>query len=212
MQTLFDGYHRFHRSRWLSERDRYRQGVEHGQHPSALVLACCDSRVDPQMIFDARPGDLFVVRNVANLAPPFREDLPWQETSAAIEFGVRVLKVPQILVLGHGMCGGVRALLDDPPHPHTDFIDDWVELARCACDRAARGEGRFKACEQAVVRLSLTNLATFPWINAAVAGGGLTLSGAYFDIRSGDLEVLQPDGAFVALPTASPRSGGAAPA
>ena len=157
------------------------------------------------MILGAHPGELFVVRNVANLVPPHEQDDAHHGTSAAIEFAVRILRVERILVLGHGMCGGVKMLLDDPPPVGFDFATRWMNLAKSAklaTSATEPPEARHKACEEATVRLSLTNLLTFPWVAERVDDKSLTLHGGYFDIRYGALYLLQPDGAF------SPASGG----
>lgn len=151
------------------------------------------------MIFDAAPGELFVVRNVANLVPPYAPDGTYHGTSAAVEFAVRVLKVPDILVMGHGLCGGVRAMMEGPPTEASDFLLPWIGLAAKAKQRAlARRDDanpRLR-CEQETVRLSLENLATFPWIASRVAGGAMRLTGAHFDIRTGVLAVMSPAGCF----------------
>jgi carbonic anhydrase len=173
-----------------------------GQQPRALVIACSDSRTDPQMIFNARPGELFVVRNVANLVPPYGPDDNPHGISAAIEFAVRSLRVGQIIVLGHAMCGGIRALLDGVPPEASDFVGPWVRIAEPARRRALRKprEQRHDFCEREGVRLSLDNLVTFPWIETAVESGDLKLHGAFFDIRSGVLERLEDDGNFRPIP------------
>lgn len=163
-----------------------------------MVVACSDSRVDPAMIFDAAPGEMFVIRNVANLVPPYAPDATYHGTSAALEFGVRELGVRHLIVMGHGMCGGIRALLDGVPAPLTDFVAPWIGLAAearrrvLACDPADAP----LACEQEVVRLSLKNLRSFPWIAERLAEGSLQLHGAHFDVRTGILALLQPDGSF----------------
>ncbi len=170
-----------------------------GQHPRALVLACIDSRVDPAMIFDAGPGELLIVRNVANLAPPYAPDAAYHGTSAALEFGVRVLRVPNLVVLGHGQCGGVQALLGGAPEAARDFVAPWMAMAAPARQRALACdtlEARQRCCEHEVVKLSLANLLTFPWIAERVAAGDLALHGAWFAIHSGELTLLRPDGAF----------------
>ena len=203
LKPLIEGYRRFRASEWPKERERFELTADHGQQPHTLVIACSDSRVDPQMILGAHPGELFVVRNVANLVPPFEQDDAHHGTSAAIEFAVRILKVARILVLGHGMCGGVKMLLDDPAPVGFDFATRWMNLALDA-KRATRNddapEARRKACEEATVRLSLTNLLTFPWVAERVNASSLTLHGGYFDIRYGTLFILQPDGSFIAAP------------
>jgi carbonic anhydrase len=175
---------------------------EFGQKPRALVIGCSDSRTDPQMVFNAAPGELFVIRNVANLVPPYGPDNQPHGISAALEFAVRVLKVPQIIVMGHAMCGGIAALLNGPPTEVSDFVGQWVRIAEPARARAmtAPAERRQDVCEHESVRLSLNNLMTFPWVAAAVDAGTLTLQGCFFDIRSGILERLGADGNFHPVP------------
>lgn len=203
LEPLIAGYRRFRDGQWPHERDRFQAVAEFGQHPHTLVIACSDSRVDPQMILGAHPGELFVVRNVANLVPPCESDEAHHGTSAAIEFAVRVLQVRRILVLGHGMCGGVKMLLDGQPSAEFDFATRWMDIARPAKLATAQvepPEARYKACEEATVQLSLANLMSFPWIAEAVAAEALSLHGGYFDIRHGVLSFLQPDGLFVEAP------------
>src|SRR4051794_21146964 len=137
------------------------------------------------MIFDAGPGELFIVRNVANLVPPYAPDTAYHGTSAAIEFAVRVLKVPEILVMGHALCGGVQALLEGPPADASDFIAPWIRIAEPARQRTlARADvpDRQLCCEQETVRLSLDNLISFPWVAERLASRQLRLQGAHFDI------------------------------
>jgi carbonic anhydrase len=199
LKPLIAGYRRFRASGWPAEREKFEQAAEHGQQPHTLVIACSDSRVDPQMIFGAHPGELFVVRNVANLVPPCEQDEAHHGTSAAIEFAVRVLKVRQIMVLGHGMCGGVKMLLEDEPPAGLDFAARWMRLAvdaKAATETIRSPELRRRACEEATVRLSLANLLTFPWVAEAVEQGHLSLHGGYFDIRHGVLHILTPEGEF----------------
>ena len=153
-----------------------------------MVIACSDSRVDPQTIFAAVPGELFVVRNVAALVPPYSPDVGYHGTSAALEFGVKVLKVARLVVVGHGQCGGVRAMAFGPPPQARDFIAAWVEIGRPAVEAAGEAqEGRQSRIEAEVVRLSLANLMTFPWIAEAVAAGRLVLQGYLFDVHTGVL-------------------------
>jgi carbonic anhydrase len=207
MDKLLDGYRRFRRNRWPERRRQFETLADKGQHPRALVVSCADSRVDPGMIFDAGPGELFIVRNVANLVPPFAPDGAWHGTSAAIEFAIRVLEVPEILVMGHALCGGVRALLEGAPAEASDFIAPWIALAGPARDRAlARTDvaDRQLCCEQETIRLSLDNLTTFPWIASRVAAGTLRLSGAHFDIRAGQLSILDEQDRFVTVPAQRP--------
>jgi carbonic anhydrase len=203
MDRLLDGYRRFRRDRWPERRRVFESLADNGQRPRALVISCADSRVDPAMIFDAGPGELFVVRNVANLVPPYAPDGAHHGTSAALEFGVRILNVPDILVMGHGLCGGVRALLDGAPAEAGDFIAPWIRLAAPALERArARRDmpDQQLCCEQETIKLSLENLLTFPWIEARRAAGTLRLHGAHFDIRSGELSVLGEGGNFAIVP------------
>lgn len=198
MDRLVEGYRRFRATSWPEHRDRFEALAAQGQRPHALVVACSDSRVDPQMIFNAAPGELFVIRNVANLVPPYAPDTAYHGTSAALEFGVRALGVERIVVMGHGLCGGCRALLDPPPAPVDDFVLPWVSMAAGARERALatglEGEDLLRACEHEVVKLSLGNLRSFPWIREAVDGGRLRLEGCWFNVMRGELARLGPGG------------------
>lgn len=199
MKRLLAGYQRFRAKGWSEKSEVFESLAEKGQSPRSLVVACIDSRVDPAMIFDAPPGEMLTVRNVANLVPPYGPDASYHGTSAALEFGVSILKVRHVIVLGHGLCGGVQALLaDSPGHTH-EFITPWMSIARPALVRArlcGTAEERQQCCEQEVVKVSLTNLMTFPWISERVGAGKLQLHGAWFDIRTGTLMILRPDGSF----------------
>jgi carbonic anhydrase len=199
MELLLEGYRRFRQTGWPERRALFEELAEHGQHPRALVVACSDSRVDPTMVFGAAPGELFVVRNVANLVPPFAPDAAYHGTSAALEFGVRALKVADVIVMGHAMCGGIGALLHGAPNPSYHFLGGWIAMAESARTRVLACtpvEQAQQACEYEAVKLSLENLMTFPWVRDAVRAGTLTLHGTYFDIRTGILEMLGPDGTF----------------
>lgn len=199
MKTLVEGYHRFRAKGWPEQRKAFEKLAKEGQAPKALVLACVDSRVDPAMIFDTAPGEVLTVRNVANLVPPYAPDAAHHSTSAALEFGVNVLEVRQIMVLGHGSCGGVRALLEGAPESAHEFIAPWMSIAEPARVRAlqcASPEERQEFCERQVVEVSLANLMTFPWIAERVKAGKLELHGAWFAIRSGLLLIRQPNGTF----------------
>jgi len=202
---LVDGYRRFLTDRYPQQASLYRELAESGQAPSTMVISCCDSRVDPSSIFSAGPGQLFIVRNVANLAPPFEPHGHYHATSAALEFAVTRLEVSTILVLGHGRCGGVRAYLDGlHEQPATrGFIDRWMSLLDPAWAEVMRSsdrpsvETRHQALEHASVRHSIENLLTFPFIADRVNAGRLRLCGASFDIADGKLLALDPDsGAF----------------
>jgi len=199
MDKLLEGYRRFRSSGWPEQRRRFEALADDGQRPQSLVVTCVDSRVDPSLIFDTVPGQMLSVRNVANLVPPYEPDIAYHGTSAALEFAVRVLKVPHIVVLGHGLCAGVRALLEGAPRDAQDFVGPWMSMASSARERAmiqATPEGRQRAAEQEVIKVSLANLMTFPWIADSVTSGALRLHGAWFAIRSGMLLTLQPDGTF----------------
>lgn len=200
MDRLIAGYARFRANGWPERRQLFERLAASGQHPRALVVCCVDSRVDPAMIFDAAPGELLTLRNVANLIPPYAPDALHHGTSAAIEFGVRVLEVPDIVVLGHGHCGGVHALLQGAPETARDFVAPWMAIAEPARERALRAaaspEARQQACEYEVIKVSLANLMTFPWVAERVQAGKLALHGAWFAIHSGALMMLRADGGF----------------
>jgi len=199
MHELLAGYRRFRRTGWIDQRANFEALATEGQSPQALIVAYIDSRVDPAMIFDAPPGQLLTIRNVANLVPPYQPDEAFHGTSAALEFGVRVLEVPQIVVLGHGGCGGVRALLEGAPPTAPEFIGRWMQIAGPARVQAMDAESTEDPqlrCEHEVVKVSLENLLTFPWIAERVAAGRLRLHGAWFAIRTGELMLLEADGSF----------------
>jgi carbonic anhydrase len=195
--ALLAGYRRFRHHRWSRERDRWHRLAE-GQTPKVMVIACSDSRVDPATIFDTSPGAMFVVRNVANLVPPFEPGGGRHGVSAALEFAVTQLEVPEIVVLGHAQCGGVDAALSrrfEHALPGAGgFIAHWIDLLDEARDRiiAEHGDGSEgrHALELETVRLSLENLRSFPWISEREAAGTLTLHGAYFAIADGRLHLL----------------------
>lgn len=175
--------------------------LEYGQHPTALMIACSDSRVDPALLVDAAPGDLFVVRNVANLVPPYNLNDTYQSIGAAIEYAVRDLKVGHIIVMGHAHCGGIKALLNSVSgqKPERDFIGNWVSIAEDACDLYIKPASGLKKMsllqlkeypylvERAAVENSLKNLLSYPWLNIAVLEGRLKLHGWWFDLETGDL-------------------------
>jgi len=199
---LLAGYRRFRAGSWQQQRRRFEQLADQGQQPQALVLGCIDSRADPATIFDTVPGQMLTVRNVANLAPPYAPDVAYHGTSAALEFAVRVLQVPHIVVLGHGLCGGVRVLLEGAPREVQDFVAPWMSMAASVREhvlQCAGAEERQRKAELEVVKLSLANLMTFPWIAERVATGSLGIHGAWFAIRSGELMLLQSDGTFQAV-------------
>jgi carbonic anhydrase len=194
IDTLIRGYRRFRETGWARERERW-SALAEGQSPKAMVIACSDSRVDPSQIFDSGPGEMFVVRNVAALVPPYETSAGHHGVSAALEFAVTQLQVEEIVVMGHGFCGGCAAALtgqfDDSAHGEGHFIADWIEMLREARDRvrASRGED-FRAMELEGVKVSLANLRTFPWVREREADGRLRLHGAYFAIADGVLHLL----------------------
>jgi carbonic anhydrase len=198
MERLIEGYRRFRATQWPERRASFEALAQHGQSPRAMVIACSDSRVDPAMIFASGPGELFVIRNVANLVPPYAPDGEPHATSAALEFAIRILEVPDLIVMGHAMCGGIRALLEGSPPPVGDFLGPWMRIAEPAKRRAlaCTTADRQTACEEEAVKVSVENLLTFPWIAERVNSARLGLHGAIFDIRSGFLSVLQADGKF----------------
>jgi len=185
--------------RYASESDRYRKLAREGQTPETMVIACCDSRAAPETIFDCGPGELFVVRNVANLVPPYEPDDKHHATSAALEFAVQSLKVKHIVVLGHGRCGGIKAALDPsaPPLSPGDFIGKWMGLVAPAAEAVANntmmtpGE-RQTALERISIRYSLANLRSFPCVSILEGKGKLSLHGAWFDISTGELWAMNP--------------------
>lgn len=202
MKKLLEGYQRFREKGWPEQSTVFESLARNGQSPDSLVITCVDSRVDPAMIFDAGPGEMLTVRNVANLVPPYAPDSAYHGTSAAVEFGVRVLEVKHVIVLGHGLCGGVKSLLVNQPDNAHEFIATWMSIAGPARDRAMQLTGdaeRQRRCEHEVIRVSIANLLTFPWVTERVKAAKLKLHGAWFDIEKGELMVLQPDGTF-ALP------------
>lgn len=195
--SLLDGYRNFMSGRYAHERDRYRSLAEDGQNPKILVVACCDSRSAPETIFDAGPGELFVVRNVANMVPPYEPDGQFHATSAALEFAVQVLKVSDIVVMGHGRCGGIRAALDPNAEPLSpgDFIGRWMALLRPAAEQIQSNDvmtaaERQTALERVSIRNSIDNLRTFPDIKALEDAGSLKLHGSWFDISTGELWIM----------------------
>ena len=200
---LVSGYRRFRNQGWSGQRERWAE-LSEGQSPKVMVIACSDSRVDPAIIFDTSPGEIFAVRNVANLVPPFEEGGGRHGVSAALEFAVTQLEVPEIVVLGHGSCGGVHAALSqrfENAEPGAGgFIAHWIDLLDDARDRivAEHGTGpeAVRALELETVRVSIANLRTFPFVPEREAAGTLSIRGAYFAIADGVLHVMDESGAF----------------
>ena len=195
---MLDGYRRFRGNDWMRQKDRWSE-LRDGQSPRVMVIACSDSRVDPAQIFDTDPGEIFVVRNVAALVPPFETTPGRHGVSAALEFAVQVLKVDEIVVMGHGRCGGCKVALSqelrDAPPGEGGFIANWIDLLDDARDRVARehgidGRDAERAMEQEGVKVSLANLRTFPCVRQKERDGELTLHGALFAISDGILHLL----------------------
>ena len=194
-QRLIDGYNAFAAGRLQSEQDRYRQLAEVGQNPEICVIGCCDSRVSPEVIFDARPGELFVIRNIGNLVPPYTPDGAQRAVSAALEFAVQALKVKHIVVLGHAQCGGIRAFAEEAaPLSPGDFIGNWMAMIAPAAKAVGpRGDGPLEGyltkLEQASAVKTIDNLMTFPWVKMLAESGKLALHAAYFGVATGTLSI-----------------------
>ncbi len=201
--SLVEGYENFLHGRLTAERARYRKLAEKGQTPRVMLIGCCDSRVAPEAIFDAHPGEMFVVRNVAALVPPYRPNDDYHGTSAALEFAVMGLRVDHIVVMGHAQCGGVSAYAVNEADPYQrplspgDFIGSWMKLIAPAAERlggvpnapdvAFKERLAFEA-----IRQSLANLRTFPCVRTLESKGRLSLHGAYFGVADGRLLALDP--------------------
>jgi carbonic anhydrase len=198
LTQLIEGYRRFREKDWARERERWSE-LSEGQSPQVMILSCADSRVDPAQIFDTRPGEMFVARNIAGLAPPYETTGGYHGVSAALEFAVTQLNVGEIIVMGHGLCGGCAAALtgkfNDTEHGEGHFISDWVRML----DEASRkvrarhselDEAAYTDMEREAVKVSLANLRTFPWIAEREEAGELSLHGAHFSISEGRLYIL----------------------
>jgi carbonic anhydrase len=206
-QRLIDGYTAFRAARLPTEQSRLRELAEDGQKPETMIIGCCDSRVSPEVIFDASPGELFVTRNVANLVPPYTPDGAQRAVSAALEFAVQALRVKNIVVLGHARCGGIKAYAEQAePLSPGDFIGNWMALIEPAAREAGpprpgeTDESFLRRLEQAAIKHTIRNLLTFPCVSILVERGKLKLHGAYFGVATGQLSVLdQATGQFHTL-------------
>lgn len=196
--NFISGFRRFQEKYFSEDRNLFEQ-LQQGQRPKALIVACADSRVDPALLTGAEPGDMFVVRNVANLVPPYQPDGDFDSVAAALEFGVRSLEVEHIIVLGHAQCGGIHALMSGTGSDG-EFIGKWVGIAQRARERVLAElpnkptNLQDRACEQAAILVSLENLLTYPWIAERVAVGAMHLHGWYFDMADGSLLQYNPVG------------------
>lgn len=190
--------------RYAREKDRIRDLAEEGQNPTTMIIACCDSRAAPEMIFDAGPGELFVLRNVANLVPTYQPDGGQHGTSAAIEFAVKALSIANVVIMGHGRCGGIKAALNPGSKPldSGDFIGKWMNMLGELPDQLVQNDlmtpgERQTALERISIRNSIRNLRTFPYVAALEAEGKLAVHGAWFDISTGELWVMDANGDFI---------------
>lgn len=196
---LIEGFRRFREQHFAEDDALYRQLATDGQSPRILVVACCDARVDPAIVLDSAPGDLFVIRNVANLVPPAESRNSGRHgTSAALEFGVRNLGVEHIIVLGHAQCGGIRSLFSGSGGETDSYISSWMRMAEEVHDEVLRDlpgatqQQQQMACEKRAILVSLGNLMTFPWVRERVENGTLALHGWYFDIEHGEMQQYNP--------------------
>jgi carbonic anhydrase len=208
-RALLEGYKRFRTHGYAQQRDRWDALALDGQDPKVMVIACSDSRVDPSAIFDTGPGQMFVVRNVANLVPQYEPDGGRHGVSAALEFAVEHLKVHHIIVMGHAQCGGIKAALRPESLRAGSFISSWMQIVSAPRARVMMaleiepGINAQQALEFAAIRQSIENLRSFPFVAAREAAGSLALRGAYFGISDGILQLLEPGAeqfAAVALP------------
>ena len=204
--SLIEGYKSF-KSKHFEQSQSFEELVRYGQNPSSLVVACCDSRVDTAIVTGCKPGELFVVRNVANLVPPFEHDLRHHGTSAALEYGVNGLGVSDIILFGHSHCGGIRALMEmDENNNSSDFMSAWMDIAKPAKRRVLEQHPQGSAdeqahlCEKESLLISLNNLKTFPWIQERIKSNKLFLHAWYFDLSTGFIEAYQSEtGEFIPL-------------
>lgn len=199
MDKFIAGYRQFRETYFRENQAFIEDLMAQGQAPKALMIACSDSRIDPSLKFNVAPGELFIVRNVANLVPPFEPDGHTHGTSAALEFAVRALKVEHVIVMGHARCGGIKALMNQPQE--SDFVAAWMQIAASAREKALKmSSGPAEAqrcCEHEAVKISLDNLLTFPWVKEAVDAGKLQIHGWYFDLETATLSILdQASGEF----------------
>ena len=196
-QYLVNRYNGWRATTFAENHAWYARLADEGQRPRAMIISCCDSRVHVSAIFGADTGEFVIHRNIANLVPPYTPDGKQHGTSAAVEYAVRVLKVDRIVVMGHALCGGIRALLHGAPPEAADFVAGWIGIAQRARTVALRcdvPEQRQEVAEHEAVRISLDNLMTFPWVREAVAAGTLSLHGAHFGVATGRLVLVPAQG------------------
>jgi carbonic anhydrase len=203
MDKFIAGYHQFRDNYFSQNKDFLKSLMGKPQTPKAMMISCSDSRIDPGLKFGAEPGDIFMVRNVANLVPPYAPDGAYHGTSAALEFAVQVLEVENIVVMGHARCGGIGALVNHKEQTAPEFVAAWMKIAMPALENATTkvksGGDLQRLCEQEAVKVSLQNLMSFPWVKSRVDSGNLKIHGWYFDLETGTLHRLNADGAFEAV-------------
>ncbi len=207
LEPFIAGYHRFRRGYYQQNREQLMTLAQQGQSPKVAVVACCDSRVDPSLITDSMPGDMFVIRNVANLVPPCEGEGSWHGTSAALQFAVCGLQVEHIIVLGHAQCGGIRSLVEGGADSNAgDFIASWMSIADSAKQAVLQRaeltsiDEQAHACEHEAIKVSLQNLRSFPWVQQRLDDNTLQLHGWYYDMRDGSLLALhEQSGVYVAV-------------
>jgi len=200
IDRLITGFRNFRDAYYSGQPEFYRSLVEKGQKPEVMVVACSDSRVNPSIIAQAKPGELFIVRNVANLVPPYEPDSSYHGTSAAIEYAVRVLGVGHIIVLGHSHCGGIHSIYDgDGKSASREFIDDWMAIVGSTVQSTLTGEALLRYVEKEAVKISLANLLSFPWVQDRVDAGNLETHGWWFDLEEGDLKSYSEKSEWVSL-------------
>ena len=188
IDQLISGYKLFRQDYYLERPEFYKDLVKNGQSPETMIIACSDSRVSPSIMSKADPGEIFMVRNVANLIPPYDKDSIHHGTNACIEFAVRDLGVSNIIVLGHSHCGGIKRLCDRSENEvKREFIDSWMSIAQRALDTNLEGDDKYRYVERRAIEISLENLLTFPWLKKKCEDGDLELHGCLFDLESGKL-------------------------
>jgi carbonic anhydrase len=199
LEPFFEGYRQFRAQYFRENQEQIETLMAKGQKPKAMMIACSDSRIDPSLKFGVNPGEMFIVRNVANLVPPYGPDNAYHGTSAALEFAVRDLQVEHIIVMGHAKCGGIHALMQHE-HRQDDYISSWMKIAEPARNfamaKTQEPAAAQRMCEQEAVKTSLANLMTFPWVAERVRAGKLELHGWYFDLETASLYVCDETGAF----------------
>ena len=198
VDRLLEGHARFQKGYWAQHRALFAELARKGQSPSTMVVACCESRVPVEVVFDCPPGEIFVLRSIANLVPPYAPDAAVHGTSAALEYAMRELKVPRLVILGHTLCGGIRALVRGLSYGKTDFVGLWMSVAEEARQRSLAAvrdpndiDAICRVCEHESIRASLANLKTFPWIKSRLADDDLQVGGFVFDVESGELNEVE---------------------